>query len=87
LAVGASARSARAHHWRCPQAPLAGTPFHGVNQWPDLPGFKVALLEYFAAAQVIAVKLHRAFALDLGLAPDFFAGYIDRPLIEAGARA
>jgi isopenicillin N synthase-like dioxygenase len=59
---------------------VAGTPFHGVNQWPDVPGFRDALLAYFAAMQDLCGRLHRAFAIDLGLEPDFFADRIDRPL-------
>ncbi len=59
---------------------LAGRPFHGVNQWPPQPGFRDAMLAYFAAAQLLCARLHRGFALDLDLAPDFFERFIDRPL-------
>ncbi len=59
---------------------LAGRPFHGVNQWPSQPEFRAAMLAYFTAAQRLCERLHRGFALDLDLAPDFFAPFIDRPL-------
>jgi isopenicillin N synthase-like dioxygenase len=59
---------------------LAGTPFHGLNQWPDLPGFRDTTLAYFTAMQRLGEKLHRAFAIDLGLAPDYFLPFIDRPI-------
>ena len=58
----------------------AGTPFHGPNQWPDLPGFRATMLEYYAALRSLGVVLHRAFARDLGLAPDFFDRHIDLPM-------
>ena len=59
---------------------LEGRPFHGPNQWPALPGFQSAMLTYFAAMRILCERLHRGFAIDLGLAPDFFAPLIDRPL-------
>ena len=59
---------------------LAGKPFHAVNQWPDLPGFRPVLVGYFVAMQRLSEQLHRAFAIDLGLPEDFFRPYIDAPL-------
>jgi isopenicillin N synthase-like dioxygenase len=59
---------------------VAGTPFHGLNQWPDLPGFRATTLAYYAAMRQLGEKLHRAFALDLGLPPDFFVRFIDQPI-------
>lgn len=50
------------------------------NQWPDLPGFREAMLDYYAAMRRLGEQLHRAFAIDLGLPEDFFAPSIDRPL-------
>jgi hypothetical protein len=29
---------------------IAGEPFRGVNQWPDLPGFRDTMLAYYDAA-------------------------------------
>ncbi|MFM7345427.1 MAG: isopenicillin N synthase family dioxygenase [Tagaea sp.] len=60
---------------------LAGKPFHGPNQWPARPpGFRAALIAYYDAMLALGQTLHRAFARDLGLAPDFFADKIDKPL-------
>ncbi|MBF9048792.1 isopenicillin N synthase family oxygenase [Roseobacter sp. HKCCD9010] len=57
---------------------LAGDPFRGVNQWPDLPGFRKTMLRYYDAALALGVKLHRAIALDLGLPEHHFdSAFID----------
>jgi isopenicillin N synthase-like dioxygenase len=59
---------------------LAGIPFVGRNLWPDLPGFRSAMLRYFDALTGAAFDVHRAIAADLGLPPDFFASKYDHPL-------
>jgi isopenicillin N synthase-like dioxygenase len=59
---------------------LAGAPFRGVNLWPDLPGFRETMLAYYEAVWALGCRLHRPIALDLGLAPDWFADKLDRPL-------
>ena len=59
---------------------LAGEPFRGVNVWPDLPGFRDTMLEYFDAVWALGIELHRAIALDLGIDEDFFAPHLDQPL-------
>lgn len=59
---------------------VAGKPFHGVNQWPADPAFRATLLAYWQEMQRIAARLHRAFALDLGLEASFFDTRIDKPL-------
>ncbi len=51
---------------------LAGEPFRGVNQWPDLPGFRDTMLRYYEAALDLGVRLARAIALDLDLPEDHF---------------
>ena len=50
----------------------AGEPFRGVNQWPDLPGFRETMLAYYDAALDLGVRLSRAIALDIGLPEDHF---------------
>jgi isopenicillin N synthase-like dioxygenase len=50
------------------------------NVWPPLPDFRATLQAYFDAVLDVGTRLHRAFALDLELPEDFFAGRIDRPL-------
>ncbi|MEY2957592.1 MAG: hypothetical protein RLZZ01_160 [Actinomycetota bacterium] len=52
---------------------VAGTPLHGPNQWPDLPGFRAAYDEYRSAVIEAALRMQRAMAMALGLDPDFFA--------------
>ena len=51
---------------------VAGTPLHGPNQWPDLPGFRAAYDAYRAAAIEAALRMQRAMALGLGLTATFF---------------
>lgn len=50
------------------------------NAWPALPGWRESVQAYFDATLAAARRLHRAFALDLGLAEVFFDDKIDRPL-------
>ncbi len=50
------------------------------NVWPPLPGFRDVVQRYFDAALEVGRRLHSSFALDLGLAEDFFDDKIDRPL-------
>ncbi|NNE11950.1 MAG: isopenicillin N synthase family oxygenase [Ilumatobacter sp.] len=57
-----------------PDHPLvvAGTPLHGPNQWPALPGFREAYDAYREAAVEAALRMQRGLAIALGLAPSFF---------------
>ncbi|GAB6968628.1 oxidoreductase [Komagataeibacter kakiaceti JCM 25156] len=55
----------------------AGEP---ANAWPDIPGWRDLMLGYFAACQTVGAALHRAFALDLGVAEDFFADKFRHPM-------
>ncbi|MFO1148429.1 MAG: 2-oxoglutarate and iron-dependent oxygenase domain-containing protein [Alsobacter sp.] len=59
---------------------VEGRPFRGLNAWPDLPGFREAVLGYYDRAWALGMHLHRAIATDLGEAEDFFAAKFDRPL-------
>jgi isopenicillin N synthase-like dioxygenase len=59
---------------------LAGRGFRAANLWPDIPGFRATMLDYFAACLDLGLSLHRAFARDLGLAPGFFDDKLDRPM-------
>jgi isopenicillin N synthase-like dioxygenase len=59
---------------------LSGQPFRSLNAWPNLPGFRETLLAYYDACAALGARLHRAFARDLGLEPDFFADKFDRPM-------
>lgn len=53
-------------------AVLAGTPLHGPNQLPDLPGFREALERYRAQAIAAAEAIQRGMARALGLDDRFF---------------
>ncbi len=49
---------------------VAGTPLHGPNQIPDLPGFRAAFEDYRSQVIEAAERAQRAMALALGCAPD-----------------
>ena len=59
---------------------LSGRPFRSLNAWPNLPKFRETLLVYYDACAALGARLHRAFACDLGLEPDFFDDKFDRPM-------
>ena len=59
---------------------LAGAPFRGVNLWPDLPGFRATMLEYFDAVWGLGVALLQPVARDLGVPPDHFAPHFTAPM-------
>jgi isopenicillin N synthase-like dioxygenase len=59
---------------------VAGKPFRGVNLWPDREGFRETMLAYFDAVWRLGRDLHRAFAVDLQLSPDYFEDKLDRPM-------
>src|SRR5258706_11285103 len=58
---------------------LAHAPFRAANLWPDMPGFRDTMLDYFNRVWRLGRDLHRGFALDLGIEPDFFETRLDRP--------
>jgi isopenicillin N synthase-like dioxygenase len=52
---------------------VAGKPFSALNQWPASASFKATLKAYHAANLELVVLLHRACAIDLGIAEeDYF---------------
>jgi isopenicillin N synthase-like dioxygenase len=59
---------------------VAGKPFRALNAWPELSGFRKTALAYYNTCVALGARLHRAFARDLGLRPDFFADRFDRPM-------
>ena len=59
---------------------LAKKPFRAVNLWPDFPGWRETVLAYYVSCRRISETLHRGFALDLGIAEDFFDDKTDRPI-------
>jgi isopenicillin N synthase-like dioxygenase len=68
-----------------PDAPevRAGTPLHGPNQWPEgLPGFRSAVLAYYAALETLMRRLVDALALALELPREALRGQYRRPLTQ-----
>jgi isopenicillin N synthase-like dioxygenase len=59
---------------------LAGKPFHGLNQWPELPGFRTTLLTYYEVLLDLVIALHRAVAIDLGADEHAFAPHFANAL-------
>ena len=59
---------------------VAGAAFRASNLWPDMPDFRDTMLDYFNRVWRLGRDLHRGFALDLGLDPDFFENKLDRPI-------
>ncbi len=59
---------------------LARAPFRAANLWPDTPDFRDTMLEYFNRVWRLGRDLHRGFALDLGLEPDYFEARLDKPI-------
>lgn len=58
---------------------LARAPFRAANLWPDVPDFRETMLDYFNGVWRLGRDLHRGFALDLGLEPNYFETRLDRP--------
>ncbi|MGA0732581.1 MAG: isopenicillin N synthase family dioxygenase, partial [Ilumatobacteraceae bacterium] len=51
---------------------IAGTPLHGPNRLPDLPGFREAWQAYFDEAEEASLRAHRGLAVALGLDSTWF---------------
>lgn len=63
-----------------PADPQFDKPFRGENAWPDLPGWRAIMLEYFDRCWALGRVLHRGFSLDLGLDELFFEDKLDAPI-------
>lgn len=59
---------------------LAGRPFRGPNLWPEDSAFRADCLDWFDACLDLGRLLHRAVALDLGLAENWFDDKFQAPL-------
>jgi isopenicillin N synthase-like dioxygenase len=59
---------------------IEAKPFRAANVWPEVAEFRAVMLDYFERMWRLGVLLHRAFARDLGLAPDFFADRFRKPM-------
>jgi isopenicillin N synthase-like dioxygenase len=62
----------------------AGTPLHGANQWPAMPGFRAVMTGYYAAMEALGRRLMGLFAEALGMAPDFFEPWLTAPMTTLG---
>jgi isopenicillin N synthase-like dioxygenase len=52
---------------------LAGTPHHGLNQWPDwLPGWRQSVDKYFTTMNALARRIIKGIALSLDLPWTYF---------------
>jgi len=47
--------------------------------WPELPGWRASMRDYFAACHDLGRRLHRALAEVLGLSDDFFEASLEHP--------
>lgn len=59
---------------------VSGARFRALNLWPEVPGFKDAMLDYYNAVWSLGKTLHSAFATELGIESDFFDDKLSRPL-------
>ena len=51
-----------------------------ANVWPPIPGWRAHALAYFNAVLAVGQRLHKAFALDLGLDETFFDDKVNAPM-------
>ncbi len=61
---------------------LRGTPLHGPNQLPDLPGFRQAWQAYFDEAYEAVRRIQRGLALALHLQPNYFEDVPGFPMLN-----
>lgn len=54
----------------------------GLNQWPDLPGFREQMVGYHTALSALATALYKGFAVSLGLEADYFVPKMTKPISE-----
>lgn len=60
-----------------------GVPLYGGNPWPEaLPGFKDAVLAYYASMDQLGRRLLQAFAVALGLSRDAFDAQYEKPISQ-----
>lgn len=55
---------------------------YGVNQWPEMAGFREPVMAYHAALRALSEALYRGFALSLELDEDHFAPMLTKPVAE-----
>ena len=57
---------------------LSGRSLFKPRRWPDLPGFRERLSEYYDRGRELIVQLHRAIAVNLGADVEYFTPYFTR---------
>ena len=62
--------------------PTQARPMLGVNQWPDLPGFRSSVSAYYQSVLALSKALFGGFALGLGLAEDTFSKHVNTPATQ-----
>jgi isopenicillin N synthase-like dioxygenase len=69
-----------------PEHPLvqAGTPLHGPNQWPSLPGWRAVMQSYYDEMEALGRILLGAFAEALSLPAYYFDGWLNTPMTTLG---
>ena len=63
---------------------VAGLPLHGPDVWPDLPGWRAVMQDYYERMVELGTLLLRAFAVALDLKPDYFEGWLEVPMTTLG---
>lgn len=62
----------------------AGLPLHGPDTWPDLPGWRQVMQDYYDRMVTLGTLLLRAFAVALQLPPTFFDAWLEVPMTTLG---
>ncbi|MDH2404650.1 2-oxoglutarate and iron-dependent oxygenase domain-containing protein [Bradyrhizobium sp. SSUT18] len=61
---------------------LAKKSFRAANMWPNIPGFRTTMLDYFDRMWGLGRTLHHAFSIDLGLEATFFDEHFRKPMAK-----
>ncbi|MDE1907252.1 MAG: isopenicillin N synthase family oxygenase [Rhodospirillales bacterium] len=62
----------------------AGLPLHGPNLWPDLPGWRAVMQNYYDRMVELGKTILGAFAVSLGLKRDYFEPWFGIPMTTLG---
>jgi isopenicillin N synthase-like dioxygenase len=59
---------------------VAGKPLHGVNVWPDLPGYRADVERYFEQMMALGDRLLGPLAICLGMQPEALRALYRKPI-------
>lgn len=62
----------------------AKLPLHGPNMWPDLPGWREVMQDYYDRMVALGKLLLSAFAVSLGLKKNYFEPWLGIPMTTLG---